>query len=330
MRRIGSPARSNPAPSPRRPAPPGWFAAPSFLALVVSTTPSWAGDDDRPELTPPLDAPTSANPPRLVNPTRSPIVSIPAAPSTPPPAQARPSTVTPSSAVLALPGLIGPASTLRPSNSPPPDDSTRSDARPDPTPDQDTESGITLDGPVEMRSGSTYPSTGRTNPPRMPNSEPTAIEDPSIDDRTQGPSSGSIPRRSTASSTPARRVDPVPPPPRRGRFFGLFPGPVVVPPGSLNTRPSTAGAIASGRDVGLPPEDVKAKAAAEAALKKRIEKQARDAVGARARSIEVHVDRSTAGVQVRGVKFYQKRAVRKAIESLPALSGLRSTIEVLD
>jgi hypothetical protein len=69
---------------------------------------------------------------------------------------------------------------------------------------------------------------------------------------------------------------------------------------------------------------------AETALKRRIEKQLKEVVGDRARTIEVHVEGKSATIQARGVKLFQKRGVRKSIEAIPALSGLRSTIEVLD
>jgi hypothetical protein len=65
-------------------------------------------------------------------------------------------------------------------------------------------------------------------------------------------------------------------------------------------------------------------------LKRRIEKQAREVVGDRARSIEVRVVGKVAVVQARGVKLFQKRNVRKSLEGIPSLSGLRSSIEVLD
>ena len=77
-------------------------------------------------------------------------------------------------------------------------------------------------------------------------------------------------------------------------------------------------------------EDLREDAAEESSLKRRIERQAREAVGERARSIEVRVVGKNAVVQAHGVKFYQKRAVRKSLETIPALSGLRSTIEVGD
>jgi hypothetical protein len=77
-------------------------------------------------------------------------------------------------------------------------------------------------------------------------------------------------------------------------------------------------------------EDIREDPGADSALKRRIEKQARDAVGDRARAIEVKVVGKNAVVEARGVRFYQKRGVRKSLEALPALSGLRSVIEVGD
>ena len=65
-------------------------------------------------------------------------------------------------------------------------------------------------------------------------------------------------------------------------------------------------------------------------VKRRIEKQAREAVGDRVRSIEVRVVGKNATVQARGVKLFQKKSVRKALENLPALTGLRTVIEVAD
>jgi hypothetical protein len=70
--------------------------------------------------------------------------------------------------------------------------------------------------------------------------------------------------------------------------------------------------------------------AAESALKRRIEKQAIQAVGARARSVEVRVVGKDVAILAHGVRFYQRRGVRKSLESIPALAGLRSTIELVD
>jgi hypothetical protein len=76
--------------------------------------------------------------------------------------------------------------------------------------------------------------------------------------------------------------------------------------------------------------DIREDPAFDSALKRRIEKQALEAVGDRARSIEVRIVGKNATVQARGVKFYQKRGVRKSLEGIPSLSGMRATIEIAD
>jgi hypothetical protein len=70
--------------------------------------------------------------------------------------------------------------------------------------------------------------------------------------------------------------------------------------------------------------------AADAALKRRIEKQIRDELGTRLRSYEVRVVGREVTVVARPARFWQRRAVRGALEALPALSGYKSRIEVVD
>jgi hypothetical protein len=68
--------------------------------------------------------------------------------------------------------------------------------------------------------------------------------------------------------------------------------------------------------------------AADAAIKRRIEKAARETVGDRARAIEVKVVGRSITIQATGVNFFQKRTVRRSLETMPGLSGYRSTVEV--
>ena len=191
--------------------------------------------------------------------------------------------------------------------------------------------GLTLEGPSEMSAETLHRPVFRANSAQPAGSEVLTLEPPdSVDhDDRLDPLPDDSSRRSPSLPTSSPRIEPTPrsssssePNPqrstRRGRFFGLFPAPVVIPPALSATRTNSTSSPKS-------PE-----AAAEAALQARIEKQARLAVGERVRSIEVQVEQKRAIVQARGVKFYQKRAVRKSLESLPALAGLRSTIEVLD
>ncbi len=70
--------------------------------------------------------------------------------------------------------------------------------------------------------------------------------------------------------------------------------------------------------------------AADAAVKRRVERQVREAVGNRAKDVEVRVVGRAVSIQVRGVRLFQKRNVRKSIESIPGLTAYKTTIDVLD
>jgi hypothetical protein len=276
------------------PGPFARLATRSTASLLMIAGRSLAGDGDGPELMPP---------------TEMPVVSRPAAPAPAPPPLARPSPRAQGSrAVLALPGITTPSSTATPSTAPP----------------ESTPGGLSLDAPIEMRG---VPSPARPVPSVVPDRSPRPLVLESSPMGEPVPIDGVAPGSNlpNGSSTTAPRIDPrpIPAPPRRGRFFGRFPTPAPPP----SPAPSATLRSSPGRSVAeVPREDP----AAESALKRRIERQAREAVGDRARSVEVRVVGKGAVVQARGVKFFQKRAVRKSLESIPALSGLRSTIEVVD
>jgi hypothetical protein len=70
--------------------------------------------------------------------------------------------------------------------------------------------------------------------------------------------------------------------------------------------------------------------AAEAALKRRIERQIRDMVGERAREVEVRVVGRDVTIRAHGVRFWQRRSVRRTLESLPVLAGYRPSIEIVE
>ena len=322
-----------------------------------------AGDDVL-ELTPPLDAPAVTTPPRLVNPTRLPIVSTPVSPlsqsstltpiplpTVAPALEAEKITTEPATAspvlinqypvrkpvastpraVLAIPGMTSHSGVLRPM----PSFSNEKDAvSPEPlSPSQPDPAGLTLDGPIEMQSApvgawrdpiSPFPDLGSD---RQSNIIPLTDSSGEGKDLISSPDSDPL-------ATPSRKADsanlsphvtpqPVTPTPRR-RFFGLFPGPAVATP----ARSSTIGS--STLDARPIVDHLSPEAIAEARLKQRIEKQARDSIGDRVQSIDVKVVGKSATIHARGVRFYQKRGVRRAIENIPALSGLRSTVEVDD
>ena len=253
-----------------------------------------SGDDgDGPVLAPPADMPAA---------TRPAPIARPSTPSSRPGARA----------VLALPGMTPAA--------------PRESSAPTLSSTPSTAGGPLLEAPLEMSAipGSSA-STASTSPSRSP--RPLVLESTPGDSPStlNGPSGR--PGPSTKRPSVSARVDPPanPASSRRGGLFGLFRGP--QPPANParpypDARPNTPGRALA--------EDATDELAAEAALKKRIEKQARIAVGDRARSVEVELSGRAATVSARGVKLFQKRAVRKSLESIPALSGLRSTVEVLD
>jgi len=274
---------------------PASVLAPALVLISAGLAAAQATPGDGPELSGPSGMPASVPSSPLPGPA-----PIPG----PAPASASP----PRRAVMAVPGLMGPGSAIgRPTI-------TSTPLRPA----IEAAGAPELDGPLEMP-GAPPASRARAGVAGRPVLvEPIPFE--------EGPFDGPPAPRSAAST---RRTSPLPessdrpgptPSPRRGRFFGLFPGQVA---------PSTPAprAPAPGRAV---VDDLRFEPSGESSLRARVERQAKVAVGDRARSIDVRIEGRSATVQARGVKFLQKRAVRKSLESLPALSGLRSTIEVLD
>ncbi len=68
--------------------------------------------------------------------------------------------------------------------------------------------------------------------------------------------------------------------------------------------------------------------AADGTLKRRLERQIRESLGDRIRSLEVLVVDRRVVIQAKTTRFWQRRAVRKSIEGLPDLVGYRATIHV--
>ncbi len=226
-----------------------------------------------------------------------PIVSRPATRSAVPPTTLN---ATGQRAVLAVPG--GMAIPGRPSSPPA-------------TPAEPLDPGgeLSLDAPIEMRpapSPSRVPSS--TAPGRSP--RPLVLESTPMGDDPL-PDEPSTKRPSTT------RPQPIPAPVRRPRLFGPRPVPM---------RSAPPAAARPGSNNRSDDENLRDDPAAESALKRRVERQAREALGDRVRSVEVRVVGKDVVILARGVRFYQRRGVRKSLETLPSLSGLRSVIEVAD
>ena len=258
--------------------------------------------------------------PDLARPSESPPII-----STPAPTQPRAAKPPGDRAVLALPGITTPGSSRSVPSTPPVVSSPSVNTAPD---------GLQLDAPLEMKGA---PSSATPLPRVAPSTSPSRSARPLILETPDeepipidGPTSRSNP--STKRPTTAPRVDPQPPIPvqRRGRLFGLIPAPA---PALSAPSPTVSGSSMTGK-TNLPGRSVvegpQGDVAAESALKRRIEKQAREVVGDRARSIEVRIVGKVAYVQARGVKLLQKRGVRKSLELMPGVSGMKTSIEILD
>ncbi len=68
--------------------------------------------------------------------------------------------------------------------------------------------------------------------------------------------------------------------------------------------------------------------ATDAAIKRRLEHQIRAGYGDHLRSLEVRITGRTIVIHARVNRFWQRRNVRRGIESIPALAGYRMSIEV--
>ena len=97
-------------------------------------------------------------------------------------------------------------------------------------------------------------------------------------------------------------------------------------------RPGPAGIIRprSGRIENPVRIEPKKDPAADAELERKIERQAGLAVGKHARAVEVRVVGRTVYIRAAGVRFLQRRGVRRSLESLPGLSGYRPIIDLAD
>jgi hypothetical protein len=109
------------------------------------------------------------------------------------------------------------------------------------------------------------------------------------------------------------------PAPARGSttMLGRFLGP-------LGSTEETAG---PGSSITVEP---RSDPAAEAAIKRRIEKQVQEVVGDRVRSVEVRVAGRSVIIRAHATRFWQRRAVRRSLETMPLPSGYRSRVEMLD
>lgn len=167
-----------------------------------------------------------------------------------------------------------------------------------------------LIGPAEMPEPGLAGSAMRDAP------APTSRSDiPLALDRVPDPVVPTPPR---TRPTPRREA---PPPARRGlRLFGRF-----APPPSSPDRGSTRVEISD-----EPKSKSRLDPAGDAERERRIERQVRETLGDRVRSVEVRVAGRNVAIRAEASRFWQRRNVRRTLESLPGLAGYRTTIDVGD
>lgn len=104
-------------------------------------------------------------------------------------------------------------------------------------------------------------------------------------------------------------------PRRRGLFGRFLPPPPTVP------RPKGP---RSRRD------ESEVDPAADAVLKRKVEAQAISAAGRQARSLDVLVKDRRVTIRARASRPWYRRSLRKALEGLPALVGLKADVDILE
>jgi hypothetical protein len=129
------------------------------------------------------------------------------------------------------------------------------------------------------------------------------------------PPSSPRPAPSGPSATPAA----APAAPRRptSLFTRILPAPLTS--GRGDSRAGSAITVEPSTDP-----------AAEAALKRRIERQIHESLGDRVHDVEVRIRDRDVTIRAKATRFWQRRTVRRTLESLPGLAGYRPTIEMLD
>ncbi len=69
---------------------------------------------------------------------------------------------------------------------------------------------------------------------------------------------------------------------------------------------------------------------AEAAIRQRVEKQIQQSLGDRVRSVEVRVTGRTVHLRAQAARFWQRRAIRRSLETMPLPPGYQAVVESVD
>jgi hypothetical protein len=277
-----------------------------LVGLLLMTPPTSRGalrvpDLDRPPLVAPADLPAPAE---VSAPAPAVELELPELPPAPARAESE------SDPKPSLPGLpLYPGPRRPPARRMPP-----IQARPAPSAELPE-----LDGPAEMTDepsprprNDTAPFT--ITPGRGSDRPPGSSRRPLvIESEVGGPTTGLDGLDRKPPLRGGRNLEPIPQVVRRPRFFGLDPQGATSPPKLQED---------------LDPDDSETDPAAVAALKRRVEKTAREVVGTKVRTIDVSVKGRKITIRAHGARLLQRRAVRRTLEGLPTISGYRTQIEV--
>jgi len=133
---------------------------------------------------------------------------------------------------------------------------------------------------------------------------------------------GRAPTSTAPSESQGAPAGPRSAPSRMPGLLGRFFQPPAAPPRRDESRSSASNSRNK--------DDSRPEPVTDALVKRKIERQIRDTLGDRVRSIEVRVSGRNVLIVAKASRFWQKRTVRRALETLPALAGYRARIELDD
>ena len=279
-----------------------------------------------PPLTPPPLDPPSTGPapvtPRLRSASGSGSSSSPASSPTTKPAQAAPAESRP---LLIIPGVTAPVPS-RPGTRPNRPRSVAGTGSADSTAPAAPSTSRASSSPLTER-----PAAGRD--PSMTGRAPIPLTLESIPDEPPAElGSERVPADRSAAPRPPRASSPRPlsesepsapaasrpaPPRSSSTMFGRLLGPT----GSSDEPAGPRSSITV---------EPRSDPAADAAVKRRIEKQVQQAVGDRVRSVEIRVSGRSVVIRAQAARFWQRRGVRRSLETMPLPSGYRARVEMID
>jgi hypothetical protein len=289
----------------------------SFWVLIFGTSPAFGQDP------PPLEGPAS-----------EPVPAKASAPQ-PPPATNRASSAvavpSPARPMLVIPGVTVPSQRSGAATQPKISQPSRPATSGTPGPSATAPPAA---GP--SNTGSPFRPYSEAPVQSTPNSslrEPIPLtlepldDDPTSDEkRAISPSPRGTRARAPASS-PTDNPERSPAGPRSApwRMPGLL-GRVLGQPRASPARDATR----SGEPSGAAKTKAKSEPETDAVVKRRIEQQIRTTLGDKVQSVEVRVSGRNVLVVARATRFWQKRGVRRSLETLPALAGFRARVDLAD